>query len=536
MVVVLVALSERIAFQDAQIAKLTARMEELERRLSRSSRNSSLPPSQDPPGAAKRKGPQSDRGPGGQPGDPGHGRRFQPLERVDEIVEHWPDRCGCGRVIRETERVAAGEPARHQVAELPPVTVIVTEHRLHRVCCPGCGRVAGARLPAGIPLGAFGARLEAAVATLAVRNRVSRRDLVELLGELFGCSTATGTIDAIVHRTGEALAGPVRSAPKRRSVTAAAVNVDETGWRLRGGKRTLWGAFSQTDALLRIAPDRHERELIALLGREVRRHHLLRPLVGLQPVRVPTNARSAGRTCSATSPPTPKGMAAQKELGQAGLRIAEQLFDAWQIFKQRRRPARTQTPGRPAQTRAASTLLETNATKHARNRYTRTTANNLLKLWPALWTFAEIDGVEPTNNHAERGLRGAVIYRKLSSAANPTTANAPSNGSSPPRSPAASRNGASSPTSPTPSPPTPAATRPRHSPDPSPAPERLPQTASICRRKCVASDRACTRVTPRNLHGKECDEEGPPPLAGSGLSSGSYREEARVQCCTLVWI
>ena len=120
-VAVLVALSERIAFQDAQIAKLTARMEELERRLSRSSRNSSLPPSQDPLGAAKRKGPQSDRGPGGQPGHPGHGRRFQPLERVDEIVEHWPDRCGCGRVIRETERVV-GEPARHQVAELPPVT------------------------------------------------------------------------------------------------------------------------------------------------------------------------------------------------------------------------------------------------------------------------------------------------------------------------------------------------------------------------------------------------------------------------------
>ena len=62
------------------------------------------------------------------------------------------------------------------------------------------------------------------------------------------------------------------------------------------------------------------------------------------------------------------------------------------------------------------------------------------------------------------------------------------------------------------------------------------RSGPICRRNCVASDRACTRVTPQNLHGKECDEEGPPRLAGSGLSSGSYREEARVQCCTLVWI
>jgi transposase len=59
-------------------------------------------------------------------------------------------------------------------------------------------------------------------------------------------------------------------------------------------------------------------------------------------------------------------------------------------------------------------LLETHASKRPRHKYTRTFANNLLKAWPALWTFTETNGVEPTNNHAERGLRGAVIYRKLS--------------------------------------------------------------------------------------------------------------------------
>ena len=41
-------------------------------------------------------------------------------------------------------------------------------------------------------------------------------------------------------------------------------------------------------------------------------------------------------------------------------------------------------------------------------------ARNLLKIWPALWTFADHREIEPTNNHAERALRGAVIYRKLS--------------------------------------------------------------------------------------------------------------------------
>jgi transposase len=49
-----------------------------------------------------------------------------------------------------------------------------------------------------------------------------------------------------------------------------------------------------------------------------------------------------------------------------------------------------------------------------RQRQVRALANNLLKLWPALWTFADVPDVEPTNNAAERGLRAAVIYRKLS--------------------------------------------------------------------------------------------------------------------------
>jgi transposase len=50
----------------------------------------------------------------------------------------------------------------------------------------------------------------------------------------------------------------------------------------------------------------------------------------------------------------------------------------------------------------------------ARNRWHRGFANNLLKIWPALWTFTLLDGVEPTNNPAERALRAPVIHRKIS--------------------------------------------------------------------------------------------------------------------------
>ena len=45
---------------------------------------------------------------------------------------------------------------------------------------------------------------------------------------------------------------------------------------------------------------------------------------------------------------------------------------------------------------------------------TATFCANLLALEPALWTFVRADGVEPTNNAAERALRGPVQWRKAS--------------------------------------------------------------------------------------------------------------------------
>jgi transposase len=177
------------------------------------------------------------------------------MERVTEVVDHWPQRCSCGHVFGEDEREPAGVPARHQVAELPPLAVAISEHRLQRICCPGCGRTVRAELPAGVRRGCFGPKLEAAVAALTVRNRLSRRQLVELLDELFGCPIAVGTIDAILGRTAETLE-PIYDELLERTRAAGALNVDETGWYLSGEPRTLWGAFSKQTAVLRIAPDR----------------------------------------------------------------------------------------------------------------------------------------------------------------------------------------------------------------------------------------------------------------------------------------
>ena len=398
---------------EARYERLEARVEKLEERLRRSSRNSSLPPSQDPTSAPPRpRKPSSGRRPGGQPGHEGTSRRLLPLERVDVIVERWPERCqACAHRFGKDERIDAAPVQRHQVSELPPIAVTVTEHRLHRLRCPACAAETRAKFPAELPAGAFGPRLQAAVATLAVRNRVSRRDTVELMRDLFGAELSAGSADAIVSGAGEALALPYEQL-LRHLRDAPAVNVDETGWRLRGGKRTLWGALTPTMAVFRIAPDRHEREAKALLGDDfegVACSDRWWAYNYLHPERRQLCWAHLVRDFTAHS----EGLAAQKEFGEAGLALAGRLFQAWDDYRQEGDRARLIEHITPLK-RELRTLLERSARKSTKTKHHRLFANNLLKHWPALWTFTLLEGLEPTNNHAERGLRGAVIYRKLS--------------------------------------------------------------------------------------------------------------------------
>jgi len=392
--------------------RLEARVGELERRLNRSSRNSSLPPSQDPPSAPRRPGgKRSGRGRGGQPGHEGKHRRLLAPERVDEVVEHWPERCrSCARVFDAPELVDAADPWRHQVAELPPIAVRVTEHRLHRVCCPECAARTCAELPREAR-SAFGPRLQAAVVTLAVRNRVSRRDTSELARELFGVELSTGSVDKIIQRAGDALAGPYTRLEQQLK-TASVVNIDETGWKTAGASRTLWGALTNGTAVFRIAAGRHAFEARTLLGERfggIVCSDRWRGYDYLDPTQRQLCWAHLLRDFTAHS----EGMAEQEDFGHAGLVLAHQLFKAWDAYQQDTDRARLQARIAPLQEKLR-TLLEHAARQSPRTKYHRPFAKNLLKRWPALWTFTHTQGVEPTNNHAERGLRGAVIYRKLS--------------------------------------------------------------------------------------------------------------------------
>ncbi len=194
---------------ERQIARLQTRVERLEAELRKDSRNSSKPPSSDPPKSRQERrtearekakemmrGERERRKAGAQPGHRGSGRALTPEDQVDEIVEHYPESCRCcGHGFGEDERQSSSRFGRHQVAELPEIAVRVTEHRTHRLRCPRCRAKTTAELPAELSGQACGPRLGAAVVRMSARNQISRRDMAELAGDLFGLRLSMGTVD-----------------------------------------------------------------------------------------------------------------------------------------------------------------------------------------------------------------------------------------------------------------------------------------------------------------------------------------------------
>lgn len=409
-VAVLLRMDEQIGRLEARVARQDERIAQLERRLNRSSRNSSAPPSSDAPGKPpKRTKGSSGRGRGGQRGHEGRGRDLLPACAVDEVVEHWPARCDCGHVFSGQEHDPDGEPALHQVEELPELTVRVIEYRAQHLRCPRCGSRPRAQLPRELTASSFGPRLQAALVALSVRNRVSRRDVVELSEELFGARLSTGSVDAILTRASEALAEPYEDLLERVR-DAGALNADETGWRTAGERRALWGLFTSRHAFFKVTRDRHEDHAKGLLADTQAvvtsdRWWAYRSL----PLRRRQLCWSHLQRDFAAHA---EGLAAEKQFGEHGLELSRGVFRAWELFQSTHdRCELKRTITRLART--YEPIIASYAAKQARNKRCRGMARNLMKAWPALWSFAEHDGVAPTNNHAERALRGAVIYRKL---------------------------------------------------------------------------------------------------------------------------
>ena len=122
---------------------------------------------------------------------------------VDHFVPHWPETCACGCTLPQ---LADGDPLREQIAELPPIKPVVTEHQFHAVVCPRCKRRTIAARTPEMPKGSFGPRAEAAALYLLGACRLSVRETERLFEDLLSFQISTGALMRIASRGSDALA------------------------------------------------------------------------------------------------------------------------------------------------------------------------------------------------------------------------------------------------------------------------------------------------------------------------------------------
>lgn len=395
-----------------RIAELERRIGDLEARLNTNSTNSSVPPSANPlhaPKPVSKK--KSKRRRGGQPGHPPHLKPLLPLERVDEIVIFRPTQCDhCHADLPTTPTPNDPEPTRFQTIEVPPIVSVVTEYQGQACTCPACGEVTRAVIPPEIRAHSVGPRLTGILSYLSGCHGMSQRAVEEIAEAIFAAPVALGTVVNLEQEVSAALAAPHEEA--REVVRAAAVkHADETSWKRTGALCWLWAAATTSVAVFVIHGTRGALGLTALLGLEIqgivcsdrwgpynRVPELRRQLCWAHLKRDFEKVVDRGGT--------------GEGIGHAGLRVVERIFTAWHAYKDGK-ITREGLKERLAPVMARMNAVLVKGCK-GDDPTVATFCGNLLELEQALWTFAREDGVEPTNNHIERLLRRAVLWRKRS--------------------------------------------------------------------------------------------------------------------------
>ena len=393
----------------ADNTRLTARVAQLEARLNQDSTNSSRPPSSDPPALKTRRTRRkpSGRNPGGQPGHPPHRRALLPVEQVTRLTILKPESC---RHCRAPLRGVDPDPWRHQVSEIPAPRLETHEYQLHTLRCPQCGRTTSAPLPAGVPKGRFGPRIQAMVAMCGGCYRLSKRTSVELFADLFGVTLSLGSLSRLEEATSRALARPVAEA-QQFVRTQANVFVDETGWREGNDppKAWLWTAATSRVTVFVVARSRAAAVAQELVGRGFRGilHSDRWSAYNWLPDRLRQLCWAhLKRDFQAIS----ERGGESARLGKRLVESTDQMFRWWHrvrdgtmahwVFRIKMTEVR----------REVGALLRRGVA--CAEAETAGTCADILKRERALWSFVEREGVEPTNNWAELALRFAVVWRK----------------------------------------------------------------------------------------------------------------------------
>lgn len=397
-------LTAMLAAALGRISVLEARIVELEAQLRTNSSNSSKPPSSDGPEVPSGKKPPSDRKRGGQPGHRGHQRKL--VDNPDEVTRLIPSQCaGCRHPLEGEDP----HPRRHQVWEVPPLRAYVSEFQQHTLSCANCGKCTQAPLPPGVPLDTMGPRLKAIITTVRAKFRLSTRLTCGLLSDLFQVPLCPASVVAAQKAVSAALAAPVQEAVVHVRQQSSA-NADETPWRQGAKKAWLW-----TVGVLNVSVF-----IVALSRSADVAKGLLKGFNGILCsdrysgyLWIPAELR---QVCWAHLKRDFQALVDRGGAGQViGLGLLEQthlMFKQWHRFKAGIINRKTLTIRTTAiKSRVLRLLLK--GTRCGQQK-TEGTCKELVRIFPALWTFASHSGVEPTNNRSEQDLRTGVIWRKLS--------------------------------------------------------------------------------------------------------------------------
>ncbi len=401
---------EKLLQQDANIEQLKGKIAQLQR----NSQESSKPPSSDIAKGSNQKDQnhnKSKRNPGGQPGHKGNYRKLIPVHEVDELIPIYPETCqSCNKKLPKGKKAdIVKEPYRWQVTEIPPVKPEVTEYQCFTVKC-NCGHINKAQLPTEVAKSNFGPRLTAIIAYLAAVCHLSRRSTEGFCQTLLGIDICLGSVQKLLEEMSEAME-PVDKELQDALPSEAVINADETGWR----DRWLWIFAASTFIYFRVSVTRGSQTLIDVLGNIYKgilcvdrwgaytKYH--KNLIQLCWAHLKRDFKGIAKIGEAKSSSDAIIFAKKIE------KLRKKLMASWYIFKEGNMSRQELIQKTKPVRLAIERLLE--SYKDSQERRVRNLSRKLLKQINHLFPFIFHEGVEPTNNLAERGIRPAVQWRKI---------------------------------------------------------------------------------------------------------------------------
>lgn len=380
-----------------QVKTLTERVEKLENQLNKNSNNSSKPPSSDPPYKKPKKVSSKTKGKrkkGGQKGHPGHQQKLLP---TDNKIQIMPEQCTCGCHSFNPNNF---EPFHtHQVIELPAIEMDIAHYILLKGPCPNCHKTIKATIPKGKRTG-YGPRLSATIAELSGTYGNSRETIQDICRNIFNFHISTGAIQKVIDRASCAIE-PIYEHIGLKARCSTINYIDETSWFHKATLRWLWTMTNETIAFFKIHENRSKEAFQTLI--EDWNGILVSDGYGLYRTWV-----GERQTCLAHFIRDARNLAERKDesLQRFGKNMLELLQQLCHFANE---PPDTKTWEGWFSHFMLMILLfgegDDDAGKLARK---------INRQIDSLWTFLEEDGVEPTNNRAERSLRFGVLWRKRS--------------------------------------------------------------------------------------------------------------------------